>query len=93
MLGGIHRAAAQKRIDRVAEAHAVKQFLRVNQLAVRREAVENVGIGERAAREVKRVGLGGTTSITVRGSVIKFEGRVGMGRELADGLAAARAAQ
>ena len=40
--------------------------------------------------EVRRLGLGGTTTITVRSVQIQFEGRVGMGRELAAGLAAAR---
>jgi hypothetical protein len=41
---------------------------------------------------VKRLGLGGTTSITIRDAVIRFEGRVGPGRELADGLARAKGA-
>lgn len=44
------------------------------------------------AIEVKRFGLAGTTSLFVRGHEVKLEGRVGPGRELAAGLAAARQA-
>jgi hypothetical protein len=40
---------------------------------------------------VKRFGLGGTTTVTVRGQEIRFEGRVGAGQELVDGLERARA--
>jgi hypothetical protein len=43
--------------------------------------------------DVKRLGLGGTTTVTVRSAPIRFEGRVGMGRELQEGLAEARAGQ
>lgn len=56
-----------------------------------KELVSSAPIEAVDAIEVKRVGLAATVTVYVRSQPIKFEGRVGPGREFAAALAAARA--
>jgi len=65
-------------------------FLELGIGAKVKELTSSVPLTDVDSIEVKRFGLGGTTTVTVRSAPIRFEGRVGMGRELAEGLDAAR---
>ena len=55
-----------------------------------KEFASAVPLSDVASITVKRFGLAGTTAIHVRGSELKFEGRVGPGRELEEALASTR---
>ncbi len=49
-------------------------------------------LGEVSTMDVKRLGLGGTVTLTILGTRLNLESRVGAAREFADHLAQARAA-
>ncbi len=55
-----------------------------------KELASAVPLAEVASIGVKRTGLGGVTTVTVRGAEIRFEGRVGSGKELEAALASTR---